>query len=143
MAAGLSLASTSSQAFNAFNNALVAKYPATAVNNCGNCHTDAGPPATNAYGTRINAVRSTTSANSAAGTEAINAIDAEDSDGDGFVNSVELAAGSNAGLADSHPAATTTTTTSTTTTTPATTTTTPATTTTTAATTTTTPLRGS
>jgi len=134
VAAGLSLASTSSMALPQYLTILTGTYPAAAANSCSNCHVNpsASPSTRNAFG----------SAFANAGHTITAALKAADSDGDGFTNDAELVAGFNAGVATSHPPVTTTSTTAAATTTttvrPTTTTTAAATTTTTARPTTTT-----
>lgn len=98
LAAALSLASMSSQATSNYYSALVAKYPAASANSCGNCHINpAGGGSRNSYGNDFGNV----SGHSSNPTAAINAIDPLDSDRDTLINSVELAAGSNPGVAGS------------------------------------------
>lgn len=94
----LSLASTSSHALSSYYSALVAKYPAASANSCGNCHIDpAGGGSRNSYGTAFGNV----SGHSSNPTAAITTIDPLDSDGDTVINSVELTAGTNPGVAGS------------------------------------------
>lgn len=100
LAAALSLASMSSHATSNYYSALVAKYPAASANSCANCHFNAGGGGSrNSYGIAFGN-QSGHSSNPAA---AITAIDPLDSDSDGAINSVELAAGSNPGVAGSPP----------------------------------------
>lgn len=100
MAAALSLASTSSHASSSYYSVLLGKYPAASANGCANCHTSAaGGGSRNSYGTAFGNQPGHTSNSGALA--AITAIDPLDSDRDSVINSVELTAGSNPGVAGS------------------------------------------